>query len=146
MVGDEVDDGLEAMEFHAVEQVAELVETFVGVTGVVRADVEVVADGVGGASFAFEQCGVVCGAVGVSGGAGLFQHAGEPDVGDAECLDGCQSGGVNIVEFAAAVFGDGAVEFASFVGVAEVAHHELVDLRSRRQEVWSVGFSSQASG
>ena len=37
---------------------------------------------------------------------------------------------VDVVKLAAAVFGEGAIGFAGFIGIAEVANHELVDVRS----------------
>ena len=54
MVGHEVDDGLEAVAGDAFEQGAEFIEPFSRIRGVVRADIKVIADGVGGSRLALE--------------------------------------------------------------------------------------------
>ena len=84
MVGHKVDDGLEFVFPDAFEQGAEFVESLGGVGGVIRADVKVVTDGIGGTCLALDEQGVVRGSVRVGCGARLLKHPGQPHVGDAK--------------------------------------------------------------
>ena len=108
----------EAVRLAAVEQRAELVEALVRILRVVRADVEVVADRVRAAGDPLEDVRVVGGALRVGCAAGLFEHAGEPEVGEAH-VERRERGGVDVGELAAAVLREGPVGLAGLVGVAE---------------------------
>jgi len=130
VVGNKVDDGLELVFFDAPEQCFELIEALVRVGGVVRADVKVVTNRVGGAGLAFDQQWIVRGSLGVGGRACLLEYAGEPKVGDAELAQGCQGCVIDVCKFTAAIFLNAAVELGRDFRIAEVAHHELVYVRS----------------
>ena len=65
VIGDKVNDGLEAMRIDAFQEVAEFIQPFFRVIGVIRANIKVVPDGIGRAGLALDQDGLVGRAPGV---------------------------------------------------------------------------------
>jgi hypothetical protein len=124
-----IDKDAEVLLFGASEESLELVESAGGVDGVVGADVVVVANGVGATRDAFEEVGIVGGEFkgGVVASSGLPVDARDPDGIEAELLEGCESGVVEIGKFSAAVLFEGAIRDTSRVSVSEEAGEELVD-------------------
>jgi hypothetical protein len=124
-----IDKDAEVLLFGAGEESFEFFEPLCRVDGVVGADVVVVANGVGATCDAFEEVGIVGGELkgGVVASSGLPVDARDPDGIEAELLEGCESGVVEIGKFSTAVLFESAIGDASGVGVSEEAGEELVD-------------------
>jgi hypothetical protein len=124
-----IDKDAEVLLFGTGEESFEFFEPLGRVNGVVGADIVVVANGVGATRDAFEEVGIVGGEFkgGVVASSGLPVDARDPDGIEAELLEGCESGVVEIGKFSAAVLFEGAIRDASRVGVSEEARKELVD-------------------
>jgi len=124
-----IDKDAEVFIFGAGEESFELVESLGGIDGVVRADIVVVADGVGAAGDALEKVGIVGRKLqkGVVAGGGLAIDAGDPDGVEAELFNRGEGGVVEVGKFPATVLSEGTIGDASGVGVAEEAGEDLVD-------------------
>ena len=124
-----IDKDPEVLLFGAGEESFELVESLGGIDGVVRADIVVVANGVGATRNAFEEVWIVGGKLkgGVVASCSLAVDACDPDGIEAELLEGGESGVVEIGKFSTAVLFESSVGNASGVGVAEEAGEELVN-------------------
>jgi hypothetical protein len=110
-----IDKDAEVLLFGAGEESFEFFEPFGRVDGVVGADIVVVANGVGATRDAFEEVGIVGGEFkgGVVASCGLAIDARDPDGIEAELLEGCESGVVEIGKFSTAVLFEGAIRDAS---------------------------------
>ena len=127
MVRHEVDDHLEPVCVAAPDQLLELCKPVSGVQRIVRADVEVVLDGIRAAGDAFQKIRIIRGPAWIGGATRLLQHTGQPEVGEAHLFEGNQRGRGDVGKFSAAVLRERAVGFPGLVGVAEGADHELVN-------------------
>jgi hypothetical protein len=129
VVGHKIDKDSEVLLFGASEESFKFFEPLSRVDGVVGADIVVVANGVGATCDAFEEVGIVGGKLkgGVVTSSGLPVDARDPDGIEAELLEGCESGVVEIGKFSTTVLFESAIGDASGVGVSEEAGEELVD-------------------
>ena len=123
VVGDEVDDHLQAGCVGALHELVKLLHAARYIGGEVGVYIVVVLDGVGGAGLALDG-GLVVGADAlraIVGLRGVLNDTGVPYVGDAQLLDGCQGFGGEIGKLAAAVLLDATVCYTLGVVVAEKA-------------------------
>ena len=51
-------------------------------------------------------------------------------MGDAELAQRYEGGVIDVGKLTAAVFSEAAIDFGGLIGVAEMAYHELVNMRS----------------
>ena len=105
----------------AFHQGGKLFEPFFRVHSVVRADIEVIFDGIRTASETLEDIGWIWRAMWVASRACLFEHPGQPDMGKTECFERRECGEIDILKLTATVLGEGAVGFAHFMGIAKGA-------------------------
>ena len=133
MIWNEVDQRLHSVLMNANEKRFEFIETSLRVVGVIRANVEVIFDGVRTSGDAFEQIWIVRRLTDarVIGPGRLLQDSSEPEVGEAHLADGVERGVVDVVKFAGAVLGQSAVWFAHFVYVTEEPDEQLINSHSR---------------
>src|ERR1017187_2461261 len=133
MIRNEVDQRLHSVLMNTNEKRFEFVEASLRVAGVIRANIEVIFDGVRTSGDAFEQSRIIrrLADARIIGRGRLLQDSSEPDVGEAHLTDGIERGVVDVVKFAGTVFGQSAVRFARFVYVAEEPDEQLINWHSR---------------
>ena len=129
VVGDEVDDDIEACAVGAVHQRRELLHASRNARGQVRVDVKIVLDGIDGAGLAFDDGAMV--AANAEGGVvclrGMLDDARVPDMGGSQRLDLCQRFGREVCHGAAAIDGAVAIGLVDTPVIAEEAREDLID-------------------
>ena len=129
MVGHKIHKDLQAVLLGPGEQCLEFLDPFGRIHGVVRADVEIVPDGVRTAGDTLQKVGIIGGQSngGVVAGGGLAENAGDPDGVEAEFFEGGEGWVVQVGKLPATVLLVGAVGNPVGVRVAEQAGKHLVD-------------------
>ncbi len=137
VVGNEVDEDPEPGRVDPSDEFAELLVAAGWIRGVVRTNVEDVADGVGRAGDSLEEIGVIGGQadMGMVSAGGLAWDAEQPEVSDAEVAQGLQGERGQVIELAHAVLGEGAVWATGFAKVGELAEMQEIDARTHRSIV-----------
>src|SRR5437588_7215011 len=89
VIRDEIDNRFQPMRMKAFDQLGKFLQALGWLFRIVRADVEIILDGVGTAGESLQQIGVIRGLAefGIIGGRSLLQHAREPDVSESHLLD-----------------------------------------------------------